>query len=182
MAIQIGNAFLGGNGFAFMLVIAFTVAIAILGTTLAAMNTGVRISFAMAQDAEMPDVMGLLHDKYATPFWAVVIMVIVSGIIGTIGVLGGVVALTGITLASNLGTFILYALICVLTTVAFAGDSAFSFFKHAIIPVLGFVGQRGDGAGDLRHRHPIRRDDGAVHLPGAGGRRAAGWWSAWSTS
>ena len=50
MAIQIGNAFLGGNGFAFMLVIAFTVAIAILGTTLAAMNTGVRISFAMAQD------------------------------------------------------------------------------------------------------------------------------------
>ncbi len=50
MAIQIGNVFLGGNGFAFMLLIAMTVAIAILGTTLAAMNTGVRISFAMAQD------------------------------------------------------------------------------------------------------------------------------------
>ena len=53
MAIQLGNTFLHGNGFAFMLVIAFTVAIALLGTTLAAMNTGVRISFAMAQDEAM---------------------------------------------------------------------------------------------------------------------------------
>jgi basic amino acid/polyamine antiporter, APA family len=139
MAIQIGNTFLGGNGFAFMLIIAASVAIAILGTTLAAMNTGVRISFAMAQDAEMPDIMGLLHDKYATPFMGVVIMVIISGIVGTIGVLGGVMALTGITLASNLGTFVLYALICGLTIVAFAGDKAFSFFKHAIIPVLGLI-------------------------------------------
>jgi amino acid transporter len=139
LAIQIGNAFLGGNGFAFMLVIAFTVAIAILGTTLAAMNTGVRISFAMAQDAEMPDIMGLLHDKYATPVYGVVIMVIISGIVASIGIFGGVMALTGITLASNLGTFILYALICGLTVVAFAGDSAFSFIKHAVVPVLGVI-------------------------------------------
>ena len=97
-------------------VIAFTVAIAILGTTLAAMNTGVRISFAMAQDSEMPDIMGLLHGKYATPYIGVVIMVIVSAVIGAVGVLGGVIALTGITLASNLGTFVLYALICGLTS------------------------------------------------------------------
>src|SRR5512137_402171 len=80
MAVQLGNAFLGGNGFAFMLIIAATVAIAILGTTLAAMNTGVRISFAMSQDAEMPDIMGLLHDEYATPYVGVVIMVVASGI------------------------------------------------------------------------------------------------------
>ncbi len=140
MAIQIGNSFLGGNGFAFMLVIAATVAIAILGTTLAAMNTGVRISFAMAQDAEMPDIMGLLHDEYATPFMGIVIMIIISGVIGTIGVLGGVVALTGITLASNLGTFVLYALICGLTIVAFSGKIDFSFLKHAIIPILGLIG------------------------------------------
>jgi len=139
LAVQIGNTFLGGNGFAFMLIIAMTVAIAILGTTLAAMNTGVRISFAMAQDAEMPGVMGLLHSRYATPTYAVVMMVIVSAVIGTIGVVGGVTALTGITLASNLGTFILYALICALTTVAFAGKADFSTFKHIIIPVLGFI-------------------------------------------
>jgi amino acid transporter len=139
LAVQIGNAFLGGNGFAFMLIIAFTVAIAILGTTLAAMNTGVRISFAMAQDAEIPDIMGMLHDKYATPFVGVVIMVIISGVIATIGVLGGVMALTGITLASNLGTFVLYALICGLTFVAFVGTAEFNWFKHALIPFAGLV-------------------------------------------
>jgi hypothetical protein len=69
----------------------------------------------------------------------VVIMVIISGLIGTIGVLGGVMALTGITLASNLGTFVLYAVICGLTIVAFAGDKGFSLLKHAIIPVLGLI-------------------------------------------
>lgn len=139
MAIQIGDAFLGGNGFAFMLVIAATVGLAILGTTLAAMNTAVRISFAMAQDSELPDVMGLLHEKYATPSVAVIILVIFTGIIGTIGVSGGVTALTGITLASNLGTFILYALICGLTFVAFAGTPDFNSIKHAIVPLLGFI-------------------------------------------
>ncbi len=139
LAMQIGNALLGGNGFAFMLVIAFTVAIAILGTTLAAMNTGVRISFAMAQDAEMPDILGILHEKYATPYFAVILMVIVSGIIATIGVLGGVIALTGITLASNLGTFILYALICGLTMVAFVGCRGFHWLRHAAIPVAGLL-------------------------------------------
>ena len=139
LAVQIGNVFLGGNGFVFMLIIATTVAIAIIGTTLAAMNTGVRISFAMAQDAEMPDIMGLLHDEYATPYVGVIVMVVVSGIIGTIGVVGGVVALTGITLASNLGTFVLYALICGLTVVAFMGSKQFSVLQHSILPVLGVI-------------------------------------------
>jgi amino acid transporter len=139
LAIQIGNAFLGGNGFAFMLVIAASIAIAILGTTLAAMNTAVRISFAMAQDKELPEIMGLLHDKYATPTAGVIIMVIISGIIGTVGVVGGVMALTGITLASNLGTFVLYALICGLTIVAFAGNRGFNIIKHAVIPILGLI-------------------------------------------
>jgi amino acid transporter len=132
LAIQIGNVFLGGNGFAFMLVIAGTVAIAILGTTLAAMNTGVRISFAMAQDSEMPDILGMLHEKYATPHMGVLIMVIVSAIIGSIGVIGGVMALTGIT-------FFLYALICGLTFVAFVGNHDFNAFKHAIIPGFGLL-------------------------------------------
>ncbi|HEX9018419.1 MAG TPA: APC family permease [Anaerolineaceae bacterium] len=139
MAIQIGNVFLGGNGFAFMLVIAITVAIAILGTTLAAMNTGVRISFAMAQDNEMPSLLGVLHDKFATPYNAVIMMVIVSAIIGSVGVAGGVVALTGITLASNLGTFVLYALICGITFVAFAGSREFHAGRHAAIPALGIL-------------------------------------------
>src|SRR6185369_5938583 len=112
LAIQVGNAMLDGNGQALMIIMAISVAIAILGTTLAAMNTAVRISFAMAQDKEMPEVMGLLHGKYATPHMGVWIMVAVSAIIGSIGIIGGVTTLTGITLASNLGTFVLYGLIC----------------------------------------------------------------------
>lgn len=143
LAIQLGNVFLGGNGFAFMLVIAFTVAIAILGTTLAAMNTGVRISFAMAQDEEMPSIMGTLHDRFATPVNGVVLMVIISAVIGSIGVVGGVVALTGITLASNLGTFVLYALICAITFIAFAGSKEFHAGRHAVIPVLGLIANIG---------------------------------------
>jgi amino acid transporter len=103
------------------------------------MNTGVRISFAMAQDEEMPEVMGLLHGRYATPYMGIVIMVIVSAIIGSIGVAGGITYLTGMTLASNLGTFILYGLICSLTLVAFLGRPEFSLFKHGIVPVLGLI-------------------------------------------
>jgi amino acid transporter len=147
MAVRFGDSLLGGFGFAFMIVLASTVAIAILGTTLASMNTGVRISFAMAQDAEMPEVMGLLHGRYATPYMGVWIMVTVSAAIGSIGVAGhevfgganNVVYLTGITLASNLGTFLLYGLICALTIVAFAGAKEFGVLKHVIIPGLGLV-------------------------------------------
>jgi basic amino acid/polyamine antiporter, APA family len=139
MAIQIGNSMLGGNGFALMMVLAISVAIAILGTTLAAMNTGVRISFAMAQDNEMPEIMGLLHGKYATPRAGVWVMVVVSAIIGSVGVIGGAVTLTGVTLASNLGTFVLYGLICAVTIVAFAGRKEFSLLRHCIIPVLGLI-------------------------------------------
>jgi hypothetical protein len=84
--------------------------------------------------------MGLLHEKYATPHMGVLIMVIVSAVIGSVGVLGGVVTLTGITLASNLGTFALYGLICVITIVAFAGKKGFNALKHGIIPVLGLLG------------------------------------------
>jgi APA family basic amino acid/polyamine antiporter len=139
MAIKIGNSMLGGNGFALMIVLAISVAIAILGTTLAAMNTGVRISFAMAQDNEMPEIMGALHGRFATPHMGVVIMVIVSAIIGAIGVIGGAVTLTGVTLASNLGTFVLYGLICAITVVAFAGRGEFNRLRHLTIPVLGVI-------------------------------------------
>jgi len=77
MILLIGNSLLGGIGFGLTIVIALTVALAILGTTLSAMNTGVRITFAMAQDAEMPEPLGLLHGSYTTPHTAVWAMVVV---------------------------------------------------------------------------------------------------------
>ncbi|BCY18548.1 hypothetical protein hrd7_23970 [Leptolinea sp. HRD-7] len=139
LAIQIGDIFLRGNGFAFMLVMAASGALAIIGTTLSAMNTAVRITFAMAQDNELPEIVGLLHEKYSTPFAAVIFLSIFSGIIGTIGILGGVSTVTGITLASNLGTFVLYGLICSLTIVAFAGKPGSNVVMHIIIPLLGLA-------------------------------------------
>ena len=135
----IGNAMLGGNGFALMIVVALTVGLAVLGTTLAAINTGVRVSFAIAQDKEMPGVLGALHPRHATPHVGVWLLVIVSAVIGSIGVLS-VTALTGITLVSNIGTFALYGLICFFTFVTFAGRSEFHGVKHAIVPIIGLLG------------------------------------------
>lgn len=138
MIRQIGDSLLGGVGFGLTIVIAITVALAILGTTLSAMNTGVRITFAMAQDKEMPEPLGLLHGTYVTPHLAVYAMIVVSAVIGVIGVIS-VVTLTGITLASNFGTFVLYALTCLWTIIAFASRPDFNWFKHLVIPMLGLL-------------------------------------------
>jgi amino acid transporter len=138
----IGDTMLGGNGFALMIVIAVTVAIAVLGTTLAAMNTAVRVSFAMAQDDEMPEILGALHTKHYTPHKGVWTLVVVSALLGGIGVIS-VTALTGVTLASNIGTFVLYALICGLTFITFVGKSDFHSLKHGVIPFLGLIGNAG---------------------------------------
>ncbi len=134
-----GNALSSGLGFPLMIIMAVSVFLAVLGTTLACMNTAVRVSYAMAQDAEMPEILGLLHGKYATPHFGVWVLVAVSAIIGCVGVVS-VSNLTAITLASNIGTFALYLLICVWTIVAFRGRGEFSGVKHMLIPVLGFLG------------------------------------------
>jgi len=42
-------------------------------------------------------------------------------------------------LASNLGAFLLYALLCLLTIVTFIGDSSFNIFRHVILPVIGLL-------------------------------------------
>ena len=65
-------------------------------------------------------------------------MVAISAIIGAIGTLS-VVSLTAISLASNLGTFVLYALTCVWTIVAFSGRSEYNFVKHTLVPVVGLL-------------------------------------------
>lgn len=139
LVLQIGDLLLGGYGATLMLFIGFLVAIALLGGTLTAINNGVRISFAMALDEEMPDVLGFLHPKYATPYNTVILLSIVSAVIGSAGIIGGLPALMGIVLASSLGAFLLYALLCVLTIATFVGDSSFNVFRHMILPVIGLL-------------------------------------------
>jgi amino acid transporter len=135
----IGDSLFHGLGLVLTITMALTVAFAILGTTLACINTGVRVSYAMAKDKEMPELMGLMHGKFATPHTAVWILTIVSGIIGAIGTYNTAIAQTGISLASNLGTFILYMLICIWTIIAFNGRKEKNHFMHMLIPILGFI-------------------------------------------
>jgi len=87
-------------------IVAVTVVLALVGTTPSAMNTGVRITYVMGRDREMTGLLGLLHGRYATPHWGVVAMVVVAAAFGAYGA-RDVDKLTQITLASNVGTFIL---------------------------------------------------------------------------
>jgi amino acid transporter len=134
----IGDNLVPGLGFGLMITMALTVAMAIVGTTLSCMNTAVRITCGMAEDRELPEFLGFMSGKFSTPHTAIWTLVIVSCIIAAVGV-QSVVGLTGITLASNFGTFVLYGLTCLWTLIAFKGRKDFNILKHGLIPVLGIV-------------------------------------------
>lgn len=87
MMMVVGNALLGaGNGRIFMLVEAFTVFLAIIGTTLSCMNTGARVTYAMGKDEEVPEHFGLLHSENLTPHRAIWTLAVISAVVGVIGV------------------------------------------------------------------------------------------------
>ena len=138
MAKLIGDSIAPGLGFGLMVTMAVTVAIAIVGTTLSCMNTAIRVTCGMAEDRELPQMTSYMHDKHATPHVALGILIIVTSVIAAVGV-RSVVGLTGIALASNFGTFILYGLTCIWTIVAFKGRKDFNVLKHAIVPALGLL-------------------------------------------
>lgn len=131
-----GDSLLHGIGFGLAVTMAVTVALAILGTTLSCLNTGVRVSYAMAKDKEMPELIGLMHGKFATPSAATWILTAFSALVGCVGVYS-LVYLTGIGIASNLGTFILYMLICIWTIVGFSHRPDRNIVLHVLIPILG---------------------------------------------
>ena len=138
LAKLLGDNVLPGIGFGLMITMAVTVAIAIIGTTLSCMNTAVRVTCGMAEDRELPEMLGFMHKGFSTPHIALWALVIVSSIIAGIGV-RSVVGLTGITLASNLGTFILYGLTCIWTVIAFKDRADFNKIKHGFVPILGLI-------------------------------------------
>ncbi len=136
MVQNLGNALLGHMGFLLMILVAISVAIAVVGTTLACMNTGVRVTYAMSKDKEVPSFLGLLNAKYSTPHGGVVAMAIASAAIGAFGVLS-VVNLTAVTLWSNIGTFILYGMTNLIALVAFFRHPQRNAFTHIVVPILG---------------------------------------------
>ncbi len=87
MMIVVGNALLGaGNGRIFMLIEAFTVFLAIIGTTLSCMNTGARVTYAMGKDEEVPEHFGMLHSESLTPHRAIWTLAAISAVVGVISV------------------------------------------------------------------------------------------------
>jgi len=73
-------------GKAFMLIQAFTVFLALVGTTLSCINTGARVTYAMGRDEEVPSHFGLVHGRTLSPHRAIWTLVIISIVIGIISV------------------------------------------------------------------------------------------------
>jgi APA family basic amino acid/polyamine antiporter len=134
----IGDALFNGKGFAFELITAVTVVLALIGTTLSCLNTGVRVSYAMGKDNELPGPFGFLHGKFNTPHIAIIVLTLLSGVIGAYGVLD-TDNLLKITLISNIGTFLLYGLTCLATFIAFSHDTSANAFTTKVVPVFGVI-------------------------------------------
>jgi basic amino acid/polyamine antiporter, APA family len=129
---------IGSGGTAVSVLVAFTVLLALIGTTLACLNVGVRVTYSMAKDKEMPSILGLLHGEFATPHAGIWILVAVSAALGVFGANPYQIDnLTQITLASNTGTFLVYGMTCVIAIVAFASRHDRHVFKHYAIPGVG---------------------------------------------
>jgi amino acid transporter len=178
MMVILGNNFFGqGGGRIFMLVEAFTVLLALIGTTLSCMNTGARVTYAMGKDEEIGGNLGVLHAENLTPHRAIWTLAAISAVVGCIAVsmlFGDGPALTDaavkalpqgffssfgypshdvmaampnslltVTLASNFGTFVLYALSCIICLVGFHNHPSFSPLRHLVIPLFGLVANLG---------------------------------------
>jgi len=88
MMIVVGDALFGpGGGRTFMLIEAFTVFLALIGTTLSCMNTGARVTYAMGKDDEVPEHFGMLHSKNLTPHRAIWTLATISAVLGVVSVL-----------------------------------------------------------------------------------------------
>jgi amino acid transporter len=87
MMVMVGDALFGpGRGRIFMLAEAFTVFLALIGTTLSCMNTGARVTYAMGKDREVPEHFGLLHGSNLTPHRAIWTLAIISAVVGCVAV------------------------------------------------------------------------------------------------
>jgi basic amino acid/polyamine antiporter, APA family len=138
MIHNIAETSLNHTGTTVSLIVAATVLMALLGTTLACLNTGVRVTYAMAKDKEMPGILGLLHGKFATPHGGILVLTVISAAIGVYCATPyNVDNITQITVASNTGTFLVYGMTCLISVVAFAQRHDKHVVKHFLVPGLG---------------------------------------------
>jgi basic amino acid/polyamine antiporter, APA family len=86
MMVMVGDAVFGaGHGRTFMLIEAFTVFLALIGTTLSAMNTGARVTYAMGKDQEVPEHFGMLHSKNLSPHRSIWVLAVIAAVLGCLG-------------------------------------------------------------------------------------------------
>lgn len=137
MIVRSINGLFGGGGNAVMLVVAAVVAAAILGTTLSCMNTGVRVTYAISRDSEVPEPLGKLNLRYGTPAIGIWVMVLVTIGIGSFGVLS-LTNLSAITYLSNFGTFMLYGVTCLIAVYALSREKRSMLTKY-VIPIAGLA-------------------------------------------
>jgi amino acid transporter len=157
MMIMVGDGLLGqGLGKYFMLAEAVTVFLALIGTTLSCMNTGARVTYAMGKDDEAPEHFGILHAGSLSPRKAIWTLAVISPSDATIAALPHGIfsnfgylshdqlaalpnSLLTVTLTSNFGTFILYALSCALCIIAYHRRHDYSVVRHLLIPGFGLL-------------------------------------------
>jgi basic amino acid/polyamine antiporter, APA family len=140
MIKTVGNRYLGHSGQTLAVLVALTVLLALVGTALASLNTAVRITYAMSRDKEMPTVLGVLHGRFSSPHGGIIVLTVISAALGVFGADPRQVDnLTQITLASNLGTFLVYGATCAIALVAFASRRDKHVIKHIGIPALGLI-------------------------------------------
>jgi amino acid transporter len=144
----IGDSLLHGVGAQFELVMAATVVLALIGTALSCLATGVRVSYAMGKDDELPGMFGSLHGKYNTPTYAIILISVLSAAIGGYG-FWQADNLVQITVISNLGTFLLYGMTCIATYIAFSHRADQNFLTTKLFPILGAILNFGLMVGDL---------------------------------
>ena len=144
----IGNALLHGHGLQFELMMAVSVVLALVGTALSCLATGVRVSYAMGKDDELPGPFGSLHGRYNTPHNAIIMLTVLSAIIGAYGVLNSD-NLLKIAIISNLGTFLLYGMTCLATYIAFSHVREAPALTTKVFPILGMILNFGLMIGDI---------------------------------
>lgn len=144
----IGDSLLHGHGLQFEIIMAATVVLALVGTALSCLATGVRVSYAMGKDDELPGPFGSLHGKHNTPHNAIIMLTVISAIIGGYGVLNSD-NLLKVAIISNLGTFLLYGMTCLATYIAFSHVKGAGIFTTKLAPILGMFLNFGLMVGDI---------------------------------
>jgi basic amino acid/polyamine antiporter, APA family len=158
MMVIVGTAIFGSAaaGRAFMLIEAATVFLALIGTTLACLSTGARVTYAMGRDEEVPEHFGMLHGEKLTPHRAIWTLAGISAVLGIITVtlyLGGTTPAPldpkyhniwysfGIfdpaTLSKLPNTLVIIT--CLVAMVAFYQHDQFHGFKHVVVPMFGLL-------------------------------------------